>query len=142
MSRLISKADKPALRLTDDQMCFGCGPHNRRGLRLRFSVDSRRKTISTVWRPTKEFQGYAGIVHGGMIGMVLDETMGNLLWVRHRPAVTAELTVRFLKAAPIGAALSCEASITSEIGRVIRMEATAKKNRTVIAKAKAVFVHL
>lgn len=112
-------------RLSDDRMCFGCGGRNTAGLRLAFTVDEKKKVIECRWTPAKEHQGYAGIVHGGMIGLVLDELMGNLLWRTGFPAVTGEMTVRFLRPAKVGHPLDCKARIRSRKGRVFEMEATA-----------------
>ncbi len=130
------------LKLSDDQMCFGCGSKNARGLRLGFTFDARHRRIRTEWTPAKEHQGYADIVHGGMIGLVLDELMGNLLWKLGHPSVTAEMTVRFRRPAHVGERLACEARITEEVkGRarpVYRMEAVARNRKgDLVAQAAA-----
>ena len=117
---------KSSLKLADDRMCFGCGSRNARGLKLRFEVDEEQQVIHTRWTPTKQFQGYADIVHGGIIALVLDEMMGNLLWKLKRPAVTAELTVRFHRPAYVGTPISCEAYVKEERGRLSWMEAKAE----------------
>jgi len=117
---------KSALKLADDRMCFGCGSRNARGLKLKFEVDEEQRLIQTRWTPTKQFQGYSNIVHGGMIALVLDEMMGNLLWKLKRPAVTAELTVRFHRPAYVGTPISCEAYVKEERGRLFWMEAKAE----------------
>ena len=125
-------------RLADDRMCFGCGGRNPRGLKLKFTLDSRHRRIHTRWVPSKEFQGYADIVHGGMIGLVLDELMVNLLWKLKLPSVTAEMTVRFFRPAPVGAPLECEAWIASEKGRLYGMEATSRTPKgQLVAQATA-----
>ena len=129
--------------LADDRMCFGCGSRNERGLKLRFKLDRARKTLRTRWTPSKEHQGYADIVHGGMIGVVLDEVMGNLLWLQGMPAVTAEMSVRFLRPAKVGCPIECEAKIRSKKGRVFQMEASAQDAQgRVVAEAAARFVHV
>ena len=120
---------KTSPRLADDRMCFGCGSRNPRGLKLEFTLDSRHRRIRTRWVPSKEFQGYADIVHGGMIGLVLDELMVNLLWKLKLPSVTAEMTVRFFQPASVATPLECEAWIVSEKGRLYGMEATAKTSK-------------
>lgn len=112
-------------KLSDDRMCFGCGGKNAAGLRLSFTVDEKKKVIECRWTPAKEHQGYADIVHGGMIGLVLDELMGNLLWRTGFPSVTGEMTVRFLRPAKVGLPLDCKAHIKSRKGRIFQMEATA-----------------
>ena len=130
-------------QLADDQMCFGCGPKNSRGLRLKFDLNKEARRIYTRWTPSKEFQGYADIVHGGMIGLVLDELMVNLLWTLQWPAVTADLTIRFKKPAKVGVPLDCEAWVEDENGRLFLMQAEAKtSDGTVVAAASAKCVRL
>ena len=131
------------LQLADDQMCFGCGGRNPRGLKLHFTVDEAGPRIRSEWIPLKEYQGYADIVHGGMIGLVLDELMGNLLWKTGRPSVTAEMSVRFLKPAHVGHPLRCEAWISSHKERVTHVEAAARNAAgDVVAEAKGRFVQV
>lgn len=104
----------PPLELDNDHFCFGCGSKNPRGLQLAFNLDREKKQISTVWTPGKELQGYANVVHGGMTGLVLDEVMGNLLYLTGTPAVTAEMMVRFLRPAAVNQPLNCRAWIVEE----------------------------
>ena len=131
------------LQLADDQMCYGCGGKNARGLQLKFSIDEAARRIRAEWTPLKEHQGYADVVHGGMIGLVLDELMGNLLWKLGRPSVTAEMSVRFLKPAHVGKPLRGEAWIASHKGRVCVMEAAAwDVAGGVVAEAKGRFVQV
>lgn len=117
------------LELVDDQMCFGCGRRNRRGLGLKFDLDREKKLLKARWVPTKEFQGYRDIVHGGMIGLVLDEMMVNLLWVLQGPAVSAEFSVKLHRPARVGEALDCESRIEEERGRIFEMVAEAKNEK-------------
>ena len=129
---------KPELELADDQMCFGCGTKNTRGLRLKFELDPGKQRLKARWTPTKEFQGYRDIVHGGMMGLVLDEMMVNLLWTLKQPAVTAEMTLRLHRPARVGEPLDCEAWVAAREGRIYRMEAEAKNCEGVlVARARA-----
>ena len=99
----------------DDHLCFLCGPLNEQGLRLGFAAQG--DTLTTRWRAEKRFQGYADVLHGGIISAILDEVMINLPWKLHdAPVTTAELTVRFRKPAPIGAEL-CFTAYVVERGR-------------------------
>ena len=131
------------LKLADDKMCFGCGRKNPRGLRLKFSVARNKQSIRCRWIPAKEFQGYAEITHGGILGLILDELMLNLLWITKRPAVTAELTVRFKRPAHVGEPIDFKAHVQSETGRVVRMasEAHAADGR-LVAAASAVCIRI
>lgn len=134
---------RASLRLTDDQMCFGCGSRNSRGLKLQFDLDLKRRRIKTRWIPSKTFQGYADILHGGMVGLVLDELMGNLLWKMKMPSVTVEMTVQFLRPTRVGSALECEAWMASQKGSLCQMQAEAKTPRgKIVAKAHARFVQI
>lgn len=140
--RAAARAPSAPLVLADDQMCYGCGRHNRQGLHLTFEFDPDRQHIRTHWTPRKVHQGYADIVHGGITTLVLDELMGNLLWKLQRPAVTAELTTRFRRPIRVGQPLACEAWVAESsrggTGRVIFMEAVAKSAAgTVMASATA-----
>ncbi len=133
---------KRALKLADDRMCFGCGHKNPHGLNLKFSVARDQRSIRCRWTPAKEFQGYAEIVHGGILGLILDEIMLNLLWITKRPAVTAELTVRFKKPARVGEPIDFKAHVESEKGRVIRMASAAHAGGRLIAEATAVCIRV
>ena len=135
----------PPLYLDNDHFCFGCGSKNPRGLQLSFHLDREKKQISTVWTPVKELQGYANVVHGGMTGLVLDEVMGNLLYLTGTPSVTAEMTVRFLKPATVNQPLNCRAWIVEEKThgprRVFQMESEAvNSSGKVIAQASGRYV--
>ena len=69
-----------------------------------------------------EGQGYRGVVHGGVIATLLDETMG---WApsleSNRMYVTGELTTRFIQPFPIGKEMIIEAraeKVTSRMALV------------------------
>jgi len=85
----------------DDDMCFACGKENAEGLKLAFEIEDGR--IRTEFTFGKKFQGYTDIVHGGIIGLVLDEVMVNLPWKIYKvPVVSAEMNVRLIKPARVG----------------------------------------
>ncbi|MCD6288349.1 MAG: PaaI family thioesterase [Candidatus Hydrogenedentes bacterium] len=83
------------------EWCFVCGSDNSRGVRGRFCHSGL-----TVWLDVtldEEFNGYPGVLHGGMTAGLLDETMG---WVAalalDRMCKTAELNVRYIHSVPVG----------------------------------------
>lgn len=59
--------------LSSDHMCFGAGPANTRGLRMEFYTDNER-VYSKVMIP-EYMNSWKGLVHGGIVSTVLDETM-------------------------------------------------------------------
>lgn len=121
----------------DDHLCFLCGPLNAQGLRLGFEAGDG--TLSTRWTSEKRFQGYAGVLHGGIISAILDEVMINLPWKLHdAPVTTAELTVRFRKPAPIGAELRFTAFEVERGGRLWRLRSECRgTDGTLYAEAAA-----
>ncbi len=108
-------------RLTDDGLCFGCGPYNSVGLKLTFAWDG--DTCVTRWTPSPEHQGWAGRVHGGLLALVLDEVLSRAALERHGLHwVTAELTTRLKRPAPVGRPLHAQARIAAVRPRLIVCE--------------------
>lgn len=110
------------MRLEDDHYCFVCGSLNKAGLKLEFQLDKENKTILTEFTPQKIYQGFKDIVHGGMIGLILDECMVNLVWKLGLHAVSAEYTVRLINPAAVGKRLIFSAKIVSEKPRIVMLE--------------------
>ena len=76
--------------------CFGCSPKNPRGLRLRFFEDGDR--VFCRWKPDPLYQSWDGVLHGGIIAAILDETAGWTVLRRfQRATMTTRLDVKFLK---------------------------------------------
>ncbi len=91
--------------------CFVCGVANPIGLKIAFYSESETKVIAH-FTPRDEHQGFPGVLHGGIISALLDETIGRLLTPKDRWAMTAELNVRFLAPVPIGRPLTVEGELT------------------------------
>jgi acyl-coenzyme A thioesterase PaaI-like protein len=82
--------------------CFVCGVENVNGLQIRFYQAEPGKVVAECTIP-KQYEGYPGIVHGGIISAVLDEVAGRTLTGDDPPRfmVTAQLSVRFRRPVPI-----------------------------------------
>ncbi len=89
-------------------LCFGCGGANERGMLLTFEQDDAAQRIRGNFRLGAEYQGGAGFIHGGIIATVLDEVMGKVCRFRGVHAVTAELSIEYLKPVPVDADLVVE----------------------------------
>jgi acyl-coenzyme A thioesterase PaaI-like protein len=75
--------------------CVGCSPESPLGLGLKFRVMDDGGVEASF--PCGEiYQGYPGLLHGGVTSMLLDAAMTNCLFAHSRVAVTARLIVRFL----------------------------------------------
>jgi len=86
-------------------------------------------------------QGYQGIVHGGIISTVLDESMVKLLYLEGHKAVTAELNIKLLQPVPPGTVLIFNSRIVAQKGRIVKTEAeAAKDDGTPVARANATCV--
>lgn len=125
------------LKLTDDRWCFACGEKNPSGLKLSFSPgDDGALRASFTFR--KEHQGYTDVVHGGLVGLILDEIMLNLAWRTGMRAVTAALELRFKKAVRVGERVDFSGRITGRNGRLVLAEAEARDTKgALVATAKA-----
>lgn len=125
--------------LRDDHWCFGCGEDNPIGLHLQARFEG--EALVAEFTPQKAHQGYAGIMHGGIMSALLDEMMGKLLAHTGRASVTAEITVRFRRPVMIGQSLSLRAWVEQERGRVIIGRAEARNGEgAVCGEATATFV--
>lgn len=97
--------------------CFGCGGGNPRSMRLTFEQDDATRRIRGAFKLGREYQGGANFIHGGIIAVVLDEAMGKVNRFRGVRAVTAELTIEYVKPVPIDADLLVEAYEVEKKGR-------------------------
>lgn len=106
----------------DNLHCFVCGPKNPVGLRLAIEYDVAARTARATWTPRAEFQGWEGILHGGILASLLDEAMVNLAVMCGLRAVTAEMTFRLARSARIGVPLTITGRITGTRGRMVTAE--------------------
>lgn len=110
------------LQLEDDHHCFACGMKNLDGLRIEWKVEGQTMTGEFV--PPKKYQGWKGIVHGGILATLLDEAMTRLAGILYGGAVTAEMTVRYVKPAHIGERLFIRGEIVDGSRKIIEMKAS------------------
>ena len=122
-----------------DDYCFACGEKNPIGLHLTFDFDGEK--ISTKKILPKEFQGYEGAAHGGIISTMLDETMCKFIVAKYgERAMTAKLEVRYKFPTPVEQELTISAREESQRRNIITMRATVEtSDGTVTAEATAKF---
>ena len=83
--------------------CVVCGEKeiNPHTLHLRFMITS--EGVETVFVSDKNQEGYKGVVHGGIVASILDETIGwSIAVAREKYFMTVELNTQFLKPLPVG----------------------------------------
>jgi len=86
-------------------------------MRLAFDPDPERRRIVGRLRLGAEYQGGPGFIHGGIIATVLDEAMGKVSRFSDVRAVTAELTVEYLKPVRVDQEIRVEAFESQREGR-------------------------
>ncbi len=89
--------------------CFLCGRQNDIGLKVTWHNDLEEHKVKAVVVVPEHFNGYPGIVHGGIVAALLDETAGRALLLDgdyDQLMVTLKLQVRYRKASPTGQPLA------------------------------------
>jgi uncharacterized protein (TIGR00369 family) len=119
--------------------CIVCGSQNKRGLKLSFHI-CEDGSIEGRFPCRRMFQGYDGLLHGGVISAVLDSAMTNCLFAHGITAVTGELTVRFLHPVLLGREVVVRAKIDESCSPLHRMEANLIQGNRLTAHATAKFV--
>ena len=97
--------------------CFGCGGDNAGGMKLTFEQDNVNRKIVGRFVLGERYQGGGGFAHGGIIAMLLDEAMGKVCRFRDVRAVTAELTVEYLKPVSVAQEIVVEGHEAEQKGR-------------------------
>jgi len=97
--------------------CFGCGGANEDGMKLTFVQDNEKRRIVGRFVLGERYQGGGGMGHGGIIATLLDEAMGKVCRFREVRAVTAELTVEYLKPVNVQDEIVVEGWETEQKGR-------------------------
>jgi acyl-coenzyme A thioesterase PaaI-like protein len=111
------------LQVQRQNACVVCGPDNPHGLQIRFEREADG-TAAANWRPAKNWEGFQGIVHGGIISTVLDEAMSKAVAALECEALTGELRVRFRRHVASGEDLHIRGWIVKRMKRLIKTEAT------------------
>jgi len=124
--------------------CFVCGLANPNGLQLRF-YETGPGEVTADYTVPDQFQGYPGLVHGGIVTAMLDEVTGraHMHGEQTRFMYTAKLEIRFRKNVPVGIPLrvvgqveKSKTRMASSIGKIYGPDGD------LLAEAKALLVNL
>ena len=118
--------------------CIVCSVANDKGLHLKYDVVDDG-SIKAIFQCNKAYEGYPGIVHGGVISSILDGAMGHCMFARGQIAVTVEMTIRFRCPIIIGNDATVLARITRSSHPLYILEAEIIQNGEVKATAKSKF---
>ena len=99
--------------------CFVCGLDNPTALGLRFYQTGDGEVTAETIVPQR-FQGYPGIVHGGVVAAMLDEIAGRAAMGDQvdRFMFTAKLTVSYRRPVPLGQPLQLVGRLVRRRGRL------------------------
>jgi uncharacterized protein (TIGR00369 family) len=121
--------------------CFGCGGDNAGGMKLTFEQDNVNRKIVGRFVLGERYQGGGGFAHGGIIATLLDEAMGKVCRFREVRAVTAELTVEYLKPINVQSEIVVEGCETEQKGRNLFMTGEIRNGvGEVLARGRGRFV--
>ena len=121
--------------------CFGCGGDNPGGMKLTFEQDNANRKIVGRFVLGERYQGGGGFAHGGIIATLLDEAMGKVCRFREARAVTAELTIEYLKPISVDKEIVVEGRETEQKGRNLFMAGEIRNEAgEILARGRARFV--
>jgi uncharacterized protein (TIGR00369 family) len=124
----------------DDGRCIGCGPLSEGGLKMTFERGEDGLVTSHVVVPPA-YQGWRGVVHGGVVALVLDEAMAYAAGARGAIGVTAEMKLRFRGSVPTGEPLVVTGKVLWQRRNVLGVEASVRdEHGTLLASATGSFV--
>jgi acyl-coenzyme A thioesterase PaaI-like protein len=59
-------------RYAPHNRCFGCGPANEKGLRIKSHVSTDGSEVVAEWTPEAHHEAFPGVMNGGIVGALLD----------------------------------------------------------------------
>ncbi len=131
-----------------ESVCFGCGPKNERGLRIRSFSQEGSDLVVCRWTPEAHHLAFPGVLNGGICGAILDchsnwTAAFALMKAGGLPSppscVTLEYAIRLRRPTPIEELLLTARVVTSEADRAT-VEASIEAGGKVTATCRGVFV--
>lgn len=97
-------------------------------------------SVIAVFHAQPQWQGYSGLLHGGMISTLLDSAMTHCLFHHGIEAMTASLKVRFLEPVPCTGTLEIKATLDERRRHVYLLNAELAASGHCLARAEARFI--
>ena len=128
--------------------CFGCGPSNEKGLRIRSFP--KGDTVVASWTPENYHEAFPGVLNGGIIGSLLDchcnwtgawHIMNGLSLDQPLCTVTAEYSIKLMRPTPSQSEVILESRVVEYDGKhKATVEGTLKVGDKTCATCSGVFV--
>lgn len=129
----------PAMGRRSHPHCFVCGAANGQGLGLEFQL-ARDGAVEAVFACEEVFSGYPGMLHGGVISLLLDGAMTNCLFAYGIEAVTVDLRIRFRRPVSVNCPALVRARLEPGGSLIHALEGEIVQEGRVVATAAARFV--
>jgi len=128
-------------RQPSSRSCFVCGRDNTHGLQARWTADREAGEVRAALSIPEPFNGYPGVVHGGIVTALLDEAMARSLLIEgtfEDLLVTARMEVAFRLPTPTGTPVTVVARVRRRSSARAQTEAELRlADGTVTAHAEA-----
>jgi uncharacterized protein (TIGR00369 family) len=135
---------RPRTKQPNSRHCFVCGVHNAYGLGLRFYETGAGQVVAEYAVPER-YQGFPGVVHGGVVAAMLDEAAGRAAMTGEegRFMVTAKLEVSYRQPVRVGESLLLTGALVRRRGRLASANAQiALADGTIAASAVVLLADL
>ncbi len=112
------------MAIENNDNCFVCGMKNPFGFQVKPEIIGDGASVRIECTPAEHLQGWANILHGGILSTLLDEAITYVgIGTFDQPAVTAQLEVRFRNPAPTAVKLFVSAERTKVSKRLVEAKA-------------------
>ncbi len=108
-----------AVKQPNSSHCFVCGRQNPVGLKLSF-YETGPDEVTAHFTPAEHYQGYPGVLHGGIVASLLDEVGGRVIMIgdHSRFMMTAKLDIKYRQPTPVGQPLTVVGRLLKQRGRL------------------------
>lgn len=128
-----------ATRTAEHARCVVCGTANPTGLQLEFEL-REPGIVCARFTGDPALEGYPGLLHGGIICALVDGAMTNSLFSLGVAAVTAELSVRYVKGVRVGQPAEVTAWWLRTRGRLYALQSEIRQDGCVVVRASGKFM--
>ena len=134
-------------RFAPHSTCFGCGPANEKGLRIRSLVEGDE--VVGEWTPQPHHEAFPGVLNGGIVGALLDchgnWTAAHAMMVARgaeRPpvTVTADYAIQLKRPCPTDQPISLKARVVEVADPKVIVEGTLEAGGKLRATMRGTFV--
>lgn len=134
-------------RYAPKNACFGCGPSNAKGLRIKSFVEGDE--VVCTWTPEPHHEAFPGVLNGGIVGALLD---CHLNWAATHHlmqksgaatppcTVTAEYAVKLRRPTPTNGPITLRAKVTESTEDRAKVTGTLEAGGKVCATGEGLFV--